>query len=325
MKKFLKILTITLLVLGLALVGAAALLTSLFEKPLGQRITKELNKQFTTELQVRDFDLALIRTFPNAAANFKGVRLMDKFGGALLEADELSFRFGMLSLFGDKLQLRSVVISDGAVQVVVDEKGRGNYDIFVPSPDEPDETEPVTVSLESARLRNIELNYSDRASRQDAAVLVQDATISGEFSSQRFALKSQAELTSRFVALDGMQLFVDKPISYDAIVDVDLESGKYQLDKVLMNVAENVFRVDGAIENWESGTYFDLFAKSEQGKLEGILALLPKEYGQEMEAFSSKGKFEFNAFAKGQYNDRQNPEIRAEFSLQDGQLTYPQL
>ena len=325
MKKFLKILTIALLVLGLALVGAAALLTSLFEKPLGQRITKELNKQLTTELQVRDFDLALIRTFPNAAANFKGVRLMDKFGGALLEADELSFRFRLLSLFGDKLQLRSVVISDGGVQVVVDEKGRANYDVFVISPDEPDETEPVTVSLESARLRNIELNYSDRASRQDAAVLVQDATISGEFSSQRFALKSQAELTSRFVALGGMQLLVDKPISYDAIVDVDLEAGKYQLEKVLMNVAENVFRVDGVIESWESGTYFDLFAKSEQGKLEGILALLPKEYSQKMGAFSSKGEFEFNAFAKGQYNDRQNPEIRAEFSLQDGQLTYPQL
>jgi hypothetical protein len=325
MKKFLKIVAIALLVLGLALVGAAALLTSLFEKPLGQRITKELNKQLTTELQVRDFDLALIRTFPNAAANFKGVRLMDRFGGVLLEADELSFRFAMLSLFGPKLQLRSVVISDGGVQVVVDEKGRANYDIFVASPDEPAETQPVTVSLESARLRNIELNYSDRVSRLDMAALVQDGTISGEFSSQRFALKSQAELTSRFVTLDGMPLLVDKPISYDAIVDVDLEARKYQLGKVLMKVAENTFRVDGAIESWDSGTYFDLFAKCEQGKLEGILGLLPGEYGQKLEDFSSKGKFEFSALVKGQYNDRQNPEIRAEFSLQDGQLIHPQM
>lgn len=325
MKQFFKIITITSLILALTLVATAALLTSLFEKPLGERITREINKQLTTELAVQDFDLALIRTFPNVAANFKGVRLMDKLGGALLEADEVSFRFGLLSLFGANIQLRSVVISKGVLNIEINRKGQANYDIFKDSPEEQEEDKPVVVSLEMARLRDIALNYSDKTSQQDISAIIQDATFSGEFSSNQFALQSQAQLTSHFLALDSLHYIVDKPISYDAVVDVNLEDGKYKLEKLLLKVADNAFKVDGIIESRKSGTYFDLFATSEQGSIEGVLALLPAEYSKGLADFSSKGDFDFNALVKGQYNNQQTPEIQAEFSLRDGQLSNPKM
>lgn len=325
MKKFFKRLAIILLAFFALLIGTTALITSFFEGQVGQRITKEINKQLTSELVIQGFGLSVIRTFPNVAANLQDVTLMDSRGGALLEAREVSLRFGLLSLFGSKIKVHSVVISDGILNIEISPDGQPNYDIFRESAEEPEEESSTIVSLEQARLRNIELSYSDKSIRQEASILVQDATFSGEFSSEQFSLKSQAELNSRFVDLDSLRYLPDKAISYDAVVAVNLKEGSYKLEKVLLKVEDSAYKVDGSIERWETGTYFDLAASSEEAKLEGVFSLLPAEFMKNLEGFTSTGKFGFNAFIKGQYNQKQSPEIRVEFGLQDGKLSNPKL
>ncbi|MCB9348394.1 MAG: AsmA family protein [Lewinellaceae bacterium] len=326
MKKFLKRLAIILVIFIVVLVGAVAVIASLFEDKVGQQITRELNKQLKSELVIQDFGLTVIRSFPNVAANLKGVTLEDTRGGALLEAQELSFRFGLMSLFSSKIKVRSVVISDGALNIEVDRQGNPNYNIFKESEEAPEEGGSSTaVALELARLRNIELIYADQSTRQEMAALVNDATFSGEFSAEKFSLKSEADITSRFADLDGIRYLPGKKITYDASILVNLEEGSYDIEEAVLNVEDNAFKVDGTIESWESGTYFDLFASGDDGNLEGVLALLPEQYAESLQDFSSSGKFVFNALVKGQYNERQNPEVRVEFGLEDGRLSSPRL
>ncbi len=324
MKKFLKRLAIILLIFFVVLIGSVAIIASLFEDKVGRQITRELNKQLKSELVIRDFGLTVIRSFPNVAANLKGVTLTDTRGGALLEAEELSFRFGLLSLLSSNIKVRSVVVSDGALNIQIDRKGNPNYDIFVESEEEA-EPSSTSVDLEMARLRNIEVIYSDQNTRQEIAALVNDATFSGEFSAQQFSLKSEADITSRFADIDGIRYLPGKNITYDASVFVNLEEGSYDIEEAELEIEGNAFVVDGAIENWESGTYFDLSASSGNGNLEGVLALLPAQYAESLQDFSSTGKFNFNALVKGQYNQRQSPEVRVEFGLQDGRLSSPRL
>lgn len=324
MKKFLKRLALILLIFIILLVGGVAIIASLFENKVGQQITKELNKQLKSELVIQDFGLTVIRTFPNVAANLQGVLLKDTGGGALLEAKELSFRFGLMSLFGSRIKVRSVVISDGALSIRIDRQGKPNYDIFKEQ-EEPDEESATEVALELARLNNIELIYSDQSARQEVSALVNDATFSGGFSAQKFSLKSQADITFGFVDLDGVRYLPGKKATYDASIFVNMEEGSYEIEEAVLAVEDNAFKVSGAVESWESGVYFDLFAQSDNGSLEGVLALLPEQYAKSLQDFSSSGKFVFNALVKGQYNKQQNPELRVEFGLQDGRLTSPRL
>ena len=324
MKKFLKRLAIILAVFFVVLIGTVAIIASLFEDKVGRQITKELNKQLKSELVIQDFNLSVIRTFPNVAANLKGVTLKDTRGGALLEAQELSFRFGLMSLFSSKIKVHSVAISDGALNIQIDRQGNPNYNIFKESEEE-EEPSSTAVDLEMARLRNIELIYADQSTRQEISALVNDASFSGQFSARQFSLKSQADITTRFADLDGIRYLPGKNVTYDASIFVNLEENSYDIEEATLEVEGNAFKVDGAIESWESGTYFDLFASSDNGNLEGVLALLPEQYAQSLQDFSSSGKFNFNALVKGQYNQRQNPEIRVEFGLEDGRLSSPRL
>lgn len=247
MKKFLKRLAIILAVFFVVLIGTVAIIASLFEDKVGRQITKELNKQLKSELVIQDFNLSVIRTFPNVAANLKGVTLKDTRGGALLEAQELSFRFGLMSLFSSKIKVHSVAVSDGALNIQIDRQGNPNYNIFKESEEE-EEPSSTAVDLEMARLRNIELIYADQSTRQEISALVNDASFSGQFSARQFSLKSQADITTRFADLDGIRYLPGKNVTYDASIFVNLEENSYDIEEATLEVEGNAFKVDGAIE-----------------------------------------------------------------------------
>lgn len=319
MKKFFKRLFLALALIMLLMVGAVAIIASLFEDRVGKRLAQEINKQLKTELSIDGFGLTVIRSFPNLSADLKGVRLEDTRGDALLQADRLSFRFGLFSLFGSEIKVKSMIISDAALRIHVDKKGIANYDIFQPSEEE--ETDgSMVIDLAEARLQRVALDYTDESSDQDLSVLVEEAQFSGAFSSEQFTLKSQAAMLCRYANLDGQRYLVGKPLSYDAEVSVDLKEGIYALQKVGVAIEGNAFKLDGRVESWDSGTYFDLYATAEDGNLAGLIALLPENYKAGLEGVESSGRFSLNALVKGQYNEKQSPDVRVEFSLDEGQL-----
>ncbi|NBC08559.1 MAG: AsmA family protein [Bacteroidetes bacterium] len=322
MKKFLKRLAIILLVFFLLVIGTVSIIAGLFEERVGRTLTNEINKQLTAELTIEGFNLTVIRSFPNLSANLKGVQLQDSGDGELLRAEEIAFRFGLLSLLSSKYQVKSVVIRDGQLNVAIDEKGNPNYDIFKTddSPAEEEGGASSTIDLVRAKLQDIQLHYQDRSSDQDIKVRVESAVFSGEFSSEQFTLSSKAQLISQHADLGEIRYLPNTPLSYDADIAVDLTEGTYELQRVVLEVKDNAFELDGVVEEWDNGTYFDLYATAQEGNLAGVLALLPATYAERLEGLESSGRFAFNAIVKGQANDRQNPEIRVEFSLDEGRL-----
>ena len=328
MKKFFKRLGIFLLLLMGALALAWIIIASMFQEQVGRSIVKEINKQLQTELQVKEFDLSAIRSFPSVAADLKGVVLKDNRGGVLMEAEALSFRFGLLSLFGASLDVKSVAIRNGAINIQIDKRGKGNYDIFKES-EKTARSDPkgsgTKIDLESADLKNIEIIYEDESEGQTIWANVENAQVTGRFSSKKFTLKSQAELRTHFIEMDSTRYLVGQNIGYNADVLVNLEEGVYDLQQVDLNLGDNVFEADGTVETWADGPYFDLFFTCKKGDLSSFIALLPEQYLALLGDFTSRGNFEFKAAIKGQSKKGLNPEIRAEVSLQDGQIESPRM
>lgn len=326
MKKFIKRFLIISVIVIVALVGIAALLASIYENKIGERIIKEINKQITSELTVSHFQLSVVSTFPNVAANLNGVSLLDNRGSLLLEAEQMSFRMGLLSLLSSRIKVKSVIISDGALQVQIDRKGQPNYEIFKTEESAAEEApadndEGPTISLAEARLEDIDLIYVDERSEQEMLVKVKNARFSGEFSSEQFSLESNAELVSEFIEMEGKRYLPGKNLNYDAVIDVDMAQGKYTFKEVMLDVESNIFRLDGSVEEVEGGMYYDLFLNSEESSLATMLQLLPAEYLEPMSDFSSRGEFVVKAEIKGKADDRMGPEIKAELRLDDGRLS----
>lgn len=326
MAKFFRRLLILLAVtIGMVLL-CAVLLVSVFEDQLTRQVIKTVNNGLTSELTVQDVDVTVIRTFPNASINLHGVQVKDAFDDILMRAENLSFRVKLLSLLGSNIKVNSVVLQDGGMRIHYDKSARANYDIFVESEDAvADESSDFAILLEQASLDDVALLYQDDANKQAAAVFVEDAIFSGALSSTRFDLSSTANLKSRYVEIVPDTFLVDKEISYDAVIDVDLDAGTYDLERVNVTLEGNSFDLDGSIKTGEKFTDFDLLARNEGGDLAAVIQLLPKSYAASLGDFSSRGNFNLEAFINGRQSKNQQPSVEVKFELDDGRISSPRL
>ena len=221
-----------------------------------------------------------------------------------------------------------MVISNGALYVHRDRKGRVNYDIIKKNDNikqaSSSETE-LGISLQEAKFKDVELIYIDDRAGQELKLQLQNAVASGEFSNKQFSLSSFAEIKSEFLDLPDGRFLVGKNLIYDAKINVDLEKGKYQFEDVNVGVESTIFKIDGTIETKGKNTFYDLVLKTTEGSIESMLDLLPAQYLDYFGDFKSKGTFLFSASIKGQKNDRQNPSIKARFGLKNGKISSKKL
>ena len=163
-RRFRRILLIIALVLGLLvliLVGVAAF----FNKQITERVLDEVRKSLRTELEVREAGLSLLSGFPNASVNLSDVRIKDAFGKNLLSVREVAFRFKITSLFGDRIEVKHLRISGGAIAVHINARGKANYDIFKKNDSGGSD---LNIALENAELSNLLLSFQNANTRQTA-------------------------------------------------------------------------------------------------------------------------------------------------------------
>lgn len=314
---------ISVVVLTLVLIAA------FFEKEIGDKLIQEINHNLDAELSVEEFNLSLLANFPLASANLEKVVLSDTQKGTLLESEELSFQFSLFNLFTSNIEVKSVVVKNGALFIAVDKKGRTNYDILKQTAEkeieEPTEQDEFTLSFEEARLEDVELIYVDQRAKQELKMQLNEAVISGQFSSNRFSLTSFAEIKSNFMEVENSRYLVGKDLVYDAKLDVDLEKGRYVFKEVDLAVQGNVFTINGLIEQTGEHTDFDLIITGKDCNLESVIQLLPEEQLKYFSDFKSKGTFLFSTKVQGRLNDKETPSIVANFGLENGKVSSKRL
>ena len=328
MNKFVKKILIWSGLFLLTLVVLLVIVAALFENQISDKLVSEINKQLKTELRVGEFNLSLLSGFPDASATLHQVQLDDAMNGTLLDAENLSFQFGLFSLFGSSIKVHSIIIEDGSLYIKKDKRGKVNYEVLKSSgesTEEEDESNGFGLSLDEAKLNRMEVIYLDQFTDQYTKFQVNKAVASGEFSSEKFSMMSFADIQFHFYQSGKDKYLVDEEIIYDAKLAVDFVNGTYEFEDVTVGVASNVFTVDGLMEQIKNGWNYDLKVTSDEGSLASVIALLPPEQKAYLSDFDSKGTFYFNAAVKGQHTPKMNPAMSVEFGLEDGKISSDKL
>lgn len=320
------------LFVGLGIVVALPVLVLLviaafFDSEVTQLVVREVNKNLKTELQVQDARLSLFSSFPQASVDLSGVRLKDGFGGYLLAAKEVNFRFDLFSLFGDNIKVRSVMMREGAIRARVNARGQVNYDIAKETPpkSKPASESKLQIALENAEFQNVNLLYENMATRQIAEFRVDNAALAGNFSATKFNLSSQARLTVTRIDLDSSQYLAGEKVDYDAVIAVDLDKDLYDLQRVELNLGGNTFAVDGIAVAKPDFTDLNLKLVTQEGDISVIADLLPNQYHTYFNDFQSTGSYTCTGFVKGRISKTETPAITVEVALRNGKVSSEKL
>lgn len=323
---FWKITGLTIALLLVSLISLAAI----YEREIGSMVLKAINKQLKTELIVEEPKLSLIWKFPQAAVYLNNVKI-DGVGGSkepLMNVGSISLQCGIAGLFTGNYDFTSVHIKNGTINISIDRKGNPNYAVWI-SDSTSTETEATETSLNlaisNAILTQVNINYSDKSSSDKVKIEVSEANFNGNFSNTQFSLNSYAEIFAHEISLNGTRYVDSKRLAYDGMLDIDLEKGDYNFNKIQLFAEDNSFEINGGIKGTKKGQEYGIKIHSLNAELFSLLQLLPESVKEQIGPLKSHGDLAFEAHINGLQTARKSPILDVNLILANGRLSHPDM
>ena len=320
--------------LVLLIVVGASLLTGgayLYRDKIAALILTKINEQVSEPVNIDGgIKFSLLKNFPFASVTLTDVSVKNKFKGPeyLLKVHELSCLFNMWELINYKIRISRIHITDGEVNIIMNSKGEGNFEIFKPSADTAQSKTSSTslnLKLSKAVVKNIHFTYLTETKDENVKLQIEHMTLGGKFGEDRFDLQTDEKLMIELLRLNGEDYLAQKSFTSNITIDVDQKQSKYTLNKADIEIAGNQFDVTGYVLSGKKNTYVDFAASAKSKDIAKLIALIPVKYKSTLEGAEGSGGFEVDAKVSGNIRKGVNPDIRVSAKLDKAKITIPRI
>ena len=330
MKKVVKILSTTFLVVLLLLI----LLPMAFKGKIEGIVKSEGNKLLNAQFDFKSLDISLLRNFPNASVSLndfwlKGVGVFEN--DTLVYAGELTAAVNVMSLFGDGgFEVSKVVVDDTRLHAIVLEDGAVNWDVMKPSDEVVQEEEDTTstsfsISLKKLTVDDLTVIYDDRQGGMYAAISDLDAACSGDMTSDNTTIKLKAQTPGVTFRMGGVPFLNKAEVSVKMDVAADLKNMKFTLQENEFSLNAIKAAVDGWVAMTDAGMDMDLKLNTNEIGFKEILSLVPAIYAKDFAGLKTDGVATLNAWAKGKMEGEQLPAFNVDLNVKNAMFHYPSL
>ena len=331
MKKVLKITAITVVVLLVALLVTPML----FRGKIAEIVKKEANEMLTAKLDFEKLDISLLRHFPHASVDLKGLTLVgvDRFeGDTIVAAKRISVVVDLMSIFGDSgFEVSKIILADPQLHAHKLEDGAVNWDVMKPSEEEPEaepeSTEPSAFrfSLKDFRISDAVIRYEDDSTRMSFATDPLSLRLKGDFAADKtdLDLHLSAE-TMRFVS-GGMALLNNAEAELNARIEADLANNRYTFSDNTFRLNAIELTLDGWVELAENAVKLDLTAGCDDVQFKDVLSLIPAFYTRDFRNLTAGGALSMDLWARGEYAGNNLPAFELKTEVKNGHFQYASL
>lgn len=328
LRRILKWTGITFLILLVLII----LLPFIFKDQIIQMVKDEVNKNLNAKVDFGEFDLSIFSTFPNFGLEINDVTVdgIDRFEGVRLagiKKTEVSLDL-MSVIFGDKIEINDIAITEPTFNVMVDKEGFANYDIAksdsTATPEEPQEESKFSLGLKSLTVRKANIIYDDQFGDMFSQVTNMDVDLEGDFTQDIFDVTSKTIIEELTYRMGGVNYMKNNKIDLTANVNID-KFTKYTLKENNLKINELDLGFDGWIEMLEESMKMDMTFASKQTAFKNILSLVPAVYLTDFSGIDTKGELAFNGFMKGEMVGDEMPEFNIDLDVTKGYFKYPDL
>ncbi len=335
MKKFVKILaTVVVVILVIALIVPIAL-----RGKIADIVKKEANAMLTATLDFEKLDISLLRHFPNASVDLKGLTLVGAeepfVGDTIVAARRISVVVNLMSLFGDSgFEVTKVILADPALHARKLSDGTVNWDVMRPSEEEPavEEEEPAAeepssfrLSVRDFRISGATIRYEDDSTRMSFSTDPLTLRLRGDMSAERtnLDLRLKSERTN-FVS-GGIPLLSDVEAELVAVIDADLAHKRFTFSRNTFRLNAIQMGLDGWVEMKDDAVAMDLTAGCEAVQFKDVLSLIPAFYTREFKSLTAGGELDLSLWARGQMQGSELPAFELKAEVRNGSFQYASL
>lgn len=331
MKTIFKILGILIVVLILL----AFLLPILFKGKLVEIAKEEINKNIKAKVDFTDFNLSLIKSFPNFNLGIEGLIItgLDVFeDDTLANIGAIDITLDLMSVIsGNTYELKRIAITNPDIRVKVLEDGLANYDISVESTTEttqesPDEESgPFLLRLKQFEIINGTLIYDDASLGIYLSMNGLNHRLSGDLSEDFTLLKTLTTIARLTLEYDGMRYISEASVEYNADIDADLKNAIYTLKDNDLTLNQLTLQFDGSVAMVNEDINIVMTFNSPGTEFKHLLSMVPAVYTNDFENIQTAGSLAFNGNIKGLYTETSLPSFDVNLIVENAMFKYPEL
>ena len=334
MKKFAKILTtIVVVILAIALIVPFAL-----RGKIADIVKKEANGMLTATLDFEELDISLLRHFPNASVELKGLTLVGAeepfVGDTIVAARRISVVVNLLSLFGDGgYEVTKVILADPALHAHKMADGAVNWDVMKPSEEEPAAEEKPSeeggssfrLSVRDFRISGAVIRYEDDSTRMSFSTDPLSLRLRGDMSAERTQLDLRLKTERTNFVSGGIPLLSNAEAELVADIDADLKNMHFTFSKNTFRLNAIQVGLDGWVEMKDDAVAMALKAGCDGVQFKDVLSLIPAFYTREFKNLTAGGELDLSLWARGEMRGSQLPAFELKTSVRNGSFQYASL
>lgn len=287
---------------------------------------RSVNSRISTRVEAASYRLSLLKRFPKAAVELKNITiysspLFDKSQfpdintDTLLFAESASLEFSMLDLIRGNYDIGSITVKNGRLGLYSDSSGFVNYEISSDQAENQDDD--LVINLEKIIISDIQSHYINKATKLYINGLIHNGRIRS-----RIAGEDIEFLCTAGIILNGFDLY-SSHFNANAELQVDLNLQKSE-DGILfrkgsVNLEGFDFDLTGHIS---PENRIDLSIEGRNIDLSRIKKYLPEKYIEKFGELSPEGLLKTTGRISGMISRKDNPNITASFSLDNGNVYY---
>ena len=334
MKKWLKRILLTVVILFVLLIVSAVLIPILFKDRIEAAVKDEVNKSLNATVNWGEWDITLLKSFPNLTVEIADVSVLN---AAPFEDIELA-RIGTFiatvdikSLFGDRIGVKRIRLVKPRVHVKVLEDGRANWDIAKPDTvvaavEEPADTASAFhLGLDEFAIEDGRLIYDDASLTYSMELFGLDLTGSGDMTEDLYTLSTVLHADTANVSFDGVKYLRNVEADIKADLDMDMPNMKFTFRDNEATINQLVLGFDDWLAMPGDPIDMDITWNAKKTDFGTLLSLVPADFATDLKGVEMSGKAAFSGHVKGTYSDERMPGFGLVMDVDNGRFKYPDL
>ena len=306
------------------------ILPILFPGKIAEEVKAFANKKLDGELNFKEANLSFFNHFPSLTLTLTDLSLK---GSApykketFLSAEEVAFGIDLSSLlFDKKVNIDKIYVSDALINVLVNEKGEANYNVYISEEETTAEKNPseTALRLEKIAIENTHLVYNDKSAKILIDAKGFNYVGNGDLDKSIFDLYTKAKIESFDFTYDGEQYLKNKKVNANLITKINTNSLAFVFEQNNLKINKLPVEFKGKFDFLSNGYDMDFSVKSEDSHLSEFFSALPPQYVTWLDKSKVKGKTDLSMSLKGKYIASQNlkPNLAFNMKIREGYVNY---
>jgi len=327
MKKILKWTSLSLIVILLLLVAAPFI----FKSKIVSKVKEETNKSLNAKVDFGDFDLSLLRSFPNFSLRVENVSIINLApfeGDTLLYAKQLDITVDIMSVIkGDEIGIRAIHLENPVMNFLVKKDGKANWDI---AKEDNVAAAPASESAFKAKLKHYSIKdgrivYHDESLDFYLGMSGLNHNGSGDFTQDLFELTTHTDIALTQMVYENVPYISNAKSVIEAKLNMDMKNFKFTFldNKINLNALE--LGLNGWVAMPDTNIDMELDFTAAKSEFRNFISMIPAIYNNEFSSLKSSGTMALSGFIKGRYNALSMPGFGLTLKIDNGMFQYPSL